>query len=76
MSVHTVVCKLLMSCSTLESGGLAAGAPGERVLLLAQRLQDALHMNVSVAPAGLAWEQVHRMSAGSAAAELPAGKIL
>ncbi|CAK0739044.1 hypothetical protein CVIRNUC_001129 [Coccomyxa viridis] len=43
---------------------------------LAQRLQDALHMNVSVAPAGLAWEQVHRMSAGSAAAELPAGKIL
>ena len=31
-------------------------------------------MNVSVAPAGLAWEQLHRMSAGSAAAELPAGK--
>ena len=43
---------------------------------LAQRLQGALHMNVSVAPAGLAWEQVHRTSAGSAAAELPAGKIL
>lgn len=42
----------------------------------AERIRATLHMNVSVAPAGLAWQQVHRMSLGSAANELPLGKFL
>ena len=70
-----VACKPSLFRSILR----AAVWPQERLTSgyysLAQRLQDALHMNVSVAPAGLAWEQVHRMSAGSAAANLPAGQI-
>ena len=43
---------------------------------LAERVRAALHMNVTIAPAGLAWQQVHRMSLGSAAEELPQGKFL
>ena len=42
---------------------------------LAERLREKLHVNVSIAPAGLAWQQVHRMSIGSTADELPEGKF-
>ena len=42
---------------------------------LAERVRDKLHVNVSIAPAGLAWQQVHRMSIGSAADELPEGNL-
>jgi hypothetical protein len=41
---------------------------------LADKVRESLVMNVSVAPAGLAWQQVFRMSLGKAADELPEGQ--
>jgi len=52
-----------------------AGAATAGYYSLAERVRDKLHVNVSIAPAGLAWQQVHRMSIGSAATELPEGKL-
>ena len=67
---------VLCSCSCLMCGvpwqeRLTAGYRS-----LAERIRATLHMNVTIAPAGLAWQQVHRMSLGSAAEELPQGKFL
>lgn len=41
---------------------------------LAQRLEDTQHVNVTVAPAGLAWQQVYKLSRGKTAEELPEGE--
>ena len=44
-------------------------------LSLAASLQKALNASAAVAPAGLAWQEVYRLSRGTAPMGLPAGKL-
>ena len=65
---HTPLPSLIAFCTCIQER-LTAG-----YYSLADRVRESLDMNVSIAPAGLAWQQVYRMSLGKAADELPEGQ--